>query len=151
MLRWRTVYGLWPVPVLYVQQLAPGVGAEARGPLVRVLYRYGTDDGIHRHELEHVKQWLRAAVIAAALLAPPVLWLGLPAALIGLAFGVHQLLYLLVKPYRLYAEVRAYRAQMRYPASDGVPISLELAAAKLRGKGYGFDLTRAQALERLSP
>jgi hypothetical protein len=78
----------WPL-TFYVQSLPPGVGGCANGPVIRILEKYRHDRGIYEHELMHVKQWF-------------------------CTLGLHPLLYLLIPAYKLWAEVQAYRKQLRY-------------------------------------
>ena len=123
-LAWRTVLGALPVPIVYTDRLPGGVGGLEVGPLVliRPKYRDRGDEGLHQHELEHVRQW----------------WCSL---------GLHSLLYLGVRRYRLWAEARAYAVQMRYPNGLGGALSLDDAAWRLAGERYGLgiDVERARA------
>lgn len=77
----------------YTDNLPEGVGGEARAFFVRIRPSYRNDVGIHRHEEEHVYQW----------------WV---------TFGLHSLLYLVSKKYRLWSEVQAYRKQLQNPPAD---------------------------------
>ncbi len=105
---------------IYTDDLPDGVGGEARGPVIRIRTKYRQDEGIHAHELEHVRQW----------------WVTL---------GIHSLLYLVVRRYRLWAEVQAYREQMRHQDRHGGYLSLESAAARLANPRYRLGITIDQA------
>ena len=68
----------------------------ANGPVVRIRPGYEDDRGLLEHELTHVKQWWRT-------------------------LGLHSILYLCSKRYRLKAEVEAYREQLKYPPATNDP------------------------------
>lgn len=124
MLAWRVVFSVVPVPVFYTDRLPGGVGGRAIGPVVQIRPRYRErgDEGIHQHELEHVRQW----------------WATL---------GLHSPLYLAARRYRLWAEARAYAVQMRYPNGLGGALTLEDAAWRLTQPRYrlGINVERATA------
>jgi hypothetical protein len=115
----------WPPALIrYTDDLLEGVGGQANGPYVRIRPAYRDDVGLLAHELCHVWQF----------------WLTL---------GTHSLLYLLARPYRQWAEVMAYRAQMRYPNRHSIDLSLDDAAYKLAGPRYDLQLTLSEARELL--
>lgn len=86
--------------------------------------KYRGDEGLHRHELEHVRQLYAS------------LWL-------------HGILYRRSRKYRLWSEARAYREQMRYPDAKGMCMTMRSAAAKLAGEKYALGLTQDQAMAYL--
>lgn len=79
--------------VFYVDTLPDNAGGEARGFVIRILKKYKDDDGIYYHELEHVRQWV-------------------------ITFGLHSILYLISKQYRLFSEVEAYHEQLKHYPDD---------------------------------
>lgn len=88
----RRVFGLIPVPVFYTDRLPRRADGGAfdgysLGPVILIRPASRTDDPVHAHELEHARQW----------------WMTL---------GLHWLLYPLSRRYRLWAERRAYDAQL---------------------------------------
>lgn len=105
-------------PVIYSDSLPSGVGGQQRGPFIFIRPKYRDDEGIFRHEYEHIKQ------------AWATLFIG------------HALLYLFCRVYRQWAEVRAYRVQMQY----GLP--LDDAALRLTSNRYnlGISLEEARAV-----
>lgn len=107
--------------VFFVNALPAGVGGATNGPIIRILEKYRNDEGIYRHELEHVKQ-------GAVLL-----------------FVVHALLYLFVRRYRQWAEARAYGVQMNFPDRNGEHLSLDLAAYRLALPCYDLGITQDEA------
>lgn len=85
----------WPPAIIwYTDRIKGDWSASSNSFVVRIRPRFRHDDGLLRHELEHVRQW----------------WM-LPM--------LHSVLYMLVPRYRLWAEVRAYQTQLRaWPAKD---------------------------------
>ncbi len=83
---------LWFIPILVVYtSFKPGDFDGYTYGLVIFIHKDSRDDeGLHRHELEHVKQGF-------------------------MTLGLHPLLYWLVRPYRLWAERKAYEAQGASP------------------------------------
>lgn len=143
---------MWPV--IYTDKLPAGVAGRARGPIILVRPEYRGDEGLYRHELEHVYQYLILGLTATLLLIlimvggqiDPGYW-GL--ALLG--FLAHPIAYRFLTSYRLWAEVTAYKVQMRYPDCNGVPMPAEIGAARLcETELYHFDLTWAEALGLLN-
>lgn len=115
--------GRWPL-TFFVATLPPGSAGVANGPVIRILEENRADEGIYQHELEHVKQWLST-------------------------LGLHSLLYLLLKPYRLWAEVAAYRVQMRYPDKRGGRLDTDQAALFI-SRDYGLDISVERARQLLT-
>ena len=107
--------------VFYVGNLPDGIGGQTIGPVVRIAEKYRYDEGIFRHELEHVRQGL------------------------ALLFLPHALLYRFVRRYRLWAEARAYSIQMRYPDRNGECLTLALAAYRLALPVYDLGITQEKA------
>ena len=136
-----------PHLVIYTDRLPDGVAGAANGPLVRIRPAYRSDAGLHAHEYRHVQQWYHAAAMTAAMLACLAMASGLPwwqlLPLLPASLASHPLAYLLWPRYRLWAELEAYRVQMRYG------LSVDLASARLASPVYTLGLTRAQALALL--
>lgn len=109
-----------PALLFYTDRLPETVGGAVNGFVIRIRPRYRDDVGIHKHEELHVWQ----------------LWLTL---------GIHPLLYRFVRPYRQWAEVAAYRRQMRYTPH----ISLNSAAERLTSPRYDLGLSVGRAREVL--
>lgn len=81
--------------------------------------KYAEDEGLYQHELTHIKQTFATCFL-------------------------HALMYLLIRDYRLWAEVQAYRKQMEYG------LTLDLAAYRLSLPLYDLNLTEAEAKEALT-
>lgn len=131
--------------IFYVRNLPPDVGGCANGPVIRLLERYRFDEGIYRHELMHVKQWAMFA------------WLSIPLAYALYHFGyfdylglsvlpmaLHSALYRLIPRYRLWAEVSAYKEQLRFYPDDRSEFFAEYLA-----EYYDLKIRPAQALKHL--
>jgi hypothetical protein len=124
----RFVYWILPALVFYTDRLPVGTAGAANGPVIRIRHKYGDpkglhDEGLHQHELEHVKQWY-------------------------FTLGLHPLFYWLWKPYRLGAEVRAYRVQMQHRNSWGGKLRIEEAAAYL-SNSYKLNISVEEAIKEL--
>ena len=111
--------------IFYTDALPEGVGGDARGPVIRIRSKYREDQGIHQHELEHVRQWWRT-------------------------LGLHSVLYFVSRRYRLWAEAQAYQMQRWYPRSDGLYLSLNDVAIRLSQPRYKLGITVVQAVEYIT-
>lgn len=99
--------------IKHTEKLANGFGGTAQGPLIKILPKYKDDTGLIEHEKTHVRQWYAAMAIALLLCALLTLFVSSSLwPLFGLAPVVHPLLYKLVRPYRQWCEVQAYRKQL---------------------------------------
>lgn len=126
-------------------------------PIVMVAEGYREDRGLLEHELEHVRQfwagWFAGGLLLGNLLllafaadfALPAI--GLMALLVvALPVAAHPGLYTMCCSYRLWAEVAAYRVQMRHPDRHGVCFPIEAAAARLLAPVYALELSAQEAL-----
>lgn len=135
---------MWPL-TFYVKTLPPDVGGTANGPVIRILEKYRDDKGIYWHEFEHVKQWLFCTAVTAAVLAIlQHLLQNIPLAVIILSTSVHSLFYLLIPQYRLWAEVSAYKEQLKHYSDDRSALF-----ASYISKYYRLNISEAEALEKL--
>jgi hypothetical protein len=108
----------------YTDDMKEGTGGYAKAWFIRLRPKYREDKGILEHEKCHVRQWF-------------------------FTLGSHSLLYLLVKPYRLWAEVQAYREQLDWPpALLDRPKYLDLYAGFISTR-YKLDITKEEAKKRL--
>lgn len=109
----------------FTSNLPAGTNGQARGPVILIRKGYESDRGLLEHEKEHV-------------------WQSVSTLFIG-----HALLYLFVRRYRLWAEVKAYNVQRAYPDRHDKYLSLNDAAARLAGPKYKLNITIEQAKEYL--
>jgi hypothetical protein len=109
---------IFPALVFFTDNLPAGIGGRANGPIVRIKSKYKQDPGIMAHELEHVKQWY-------------------------LTLMLHPLLYKFNKKYRLWAELRAYKKQLKHIPENRVKYAGFIATR------YGLDLWPNDVYEML--
>jgi hypothetical protein len=133
-----------PALVLQSENIGENNGGIAQGPIVRIREKYWNDEGILKHELEHVKQFwvfggLAISISIILLYSPFADYAGLA---IAIAAG-HPLLYMRLQAYRLWAEVSAYKVQLKYYAEDRTKMF-----AGFISKYYNLDISE-EAAERL--
>lgn len=118
--------------------------ARAIGPVILIRPEKREDRGLVAHEVTHVGQWmmgLALGLLVAFLAAPHCpYW----TVLAGLSIGLHHLAYALSPTYRMLAEVRAYRRQLRYYPDDRSDLFGSFLA-----KRYGLRITVAEALKEI--
>lgn len=73
----------------YVDDLGPDFCGKTYGPVILIRKDCKDDKGLYQHELVHVKQW----------------WMTL---------GIHSILYKFIRKYRFWAELKAYKKQLKY-------------------------------------
>jgi len=95
----------------------------ARGPVIFIRPKYRNDIGILEHEKVHRWQWI-------------------------LTLGIHSFLYLLIKRYRLWAEVMAYKKQLQFPPANGKDIYRRKYAHYI-ATGYKLKITEEDAYLKL--
>ena len=101
------------------EDIGCGFGGAAQGPFIKILPKYRDDAGLVEHEKLHVRQWY--AVLAVGVLISTLLTLLVSSSLwpmYGLPFFFHQSLYKLIRPYRRWCEVKAYRKQLATEVYD---------------------------------
>jgi hypothetical protein len=108
----------------YTDDMKEGTGGYAKGWFIRLRPKYREDKGILEHEKCHVRQWF-------------------------FTFMLHGPLYLFFKPYRLRAEVQAYKEQLDWP-----PALLDRKKyldkyAEFISTKYKLDITKEEAKKRL--
>jgi hypothetical protein len=138
----------FPYLTIYTDNLPPNANGSTNAFVVRIRSAYKDDIGVHNHEYTHVKQWYKMLTIwlmfSALLVASTYESLGYalaPAAVAGI--GLHSLLYLFIRSYRLEAEAQAYAEQVKAGAS------LDDMANDLAGDSYKLGITQEQAKEEI--
>jgi hypothetical protein len=133
----------------YTDKLKANVAGQANGPIVAINPKYKTDKGLHEHEYVHVNQFYLCWFIAAVIVALVVYFLQLNQInyfYCLTAAGTHGILYLLLKPYRLWAEVSAYKEQLKHYPDD--------KSDKFAGyitNYYDLDVKKEAVLIKLNP
>ena len=138
--------------VRYTDKLPSWQAGNARLFIITLRKGKEHDIGLLEHEKCHVKQWwmlfLPLSVVGWTGLhffcADPVLMIA-STVIAGLAPALHVLLYLLVRPYRQWAEVQAYRVQI----AKGNYRDNSFAIRALLNPKYKLKLTETQAAELL--
>lgn len=103
-----------PALIFIVDSLKPNTGGCANGPIVRLLTKYQNDEGILKHELEHVKQFWSLALPITIIIFALTRFLKIDSSYAIIGIATHSLLYGFVKPYRYWAELKAYAKQLYY-------------------------------------
>lgn len=126
----------YPSLIFYTNKLPTDVGGRANGPVVRIRPKYRADAGIHAHEAEHVEQWYVGVLIgvlaALSMSSIPSQWSGWWPLALGAGCALHPAAYLLLPRYRLWAEVRAYRIQLRHYPDDRSRLFAGFIASRYR-------------------
>lgn len=133
--------------IKYTDNLAREFGGTTKGPFIRIRPKYINDTGLIEHEKTHVRQWYAVMIIGLllcmllTLAVTPSLW-----PLFGVAPFLHQLLYKIVRPYRGWCEIRAYRQQIAvggYASNDFALTALiekyDLGLTANEAKAFLFD------------
>ncbi len=114
----KTVYKILPAVVIFTNRVPEGSAGVANAMIVRIRPEYVNDEGLLQHELTHVKQSYRLLIL------------------------FHSILYLLDDPYRLHAEVEAYRKQLEYSKNKVADID---RFAGFIAEKYDLDISRDAA------
>lgn len=138
----------YPTWAIYTDNMPAKFGGCAGAFVVRIRPKYRDDAGLHAHEDEHVRQWymgvLIGVLVALAILLIPAIWSAWwPLALIAGCF-LHPLAYLLPY-YRLWAEARAYRIQLKHYPDDRSRLFAGFLASK-----YRLEITPGEALSAIT-
>ncbi len=138
-----------PAITIYTDAMPAHAAGVAKLFVVRIRPAYKNDVGLHKHELEHVKQWWMFTIPSmVAIFALAHLHYGLPMLDAGLCslLGalVYHLAYDMIPAFRLWCEVQAYRVQLRYCATDE-----SARFAKFIATAYGLKVNEAEVLVRL--
>jgi len=108
-------------------------------PFIRMNSKYKNDIGLHQHEYEHIKQYFMLGIPVSVVVFLLSNWLF---ALIALAVS-HDLMYTLVKKYRQWSEVSAFKKQLKHGGSINV-------AAERLSSDYDLGITKEEAIKLLS-
>jgi len=114
----KFVYKILPAIVISTDHVPSGYAACANAMIVRIRPQSVNDEGLLQHELTHVRQAYRLLIL------------------------LHSLLYLLDDPYRLHAEVEAYRKQLEYSLDKVKDIA---SFAGFIAEKYDLDISREAA------
>jgi hypothetical protein len=136
-------FNLWPLALIFtVDSMSPNNGGTANGPVVRILKKYTNDTGIVAHELEHVKQFWSIALPATVLFYALTVFFNVEPLYAMLGISIHSLLYMVVKPYRYWCELKAYAVQLQH--SDNKEKDVALFGSFI-AEYYNLKVTREEA------
>ncbi len=138
-----------PSLTIYTDGLPAHAAGIAKLFVIRIKPAYKNDVGLHKHELEHVKQWWAVTIPAMlAIFALAHLHYGLAmldaAMCTPIAAAFYHAAYDMIPAFRLWCEVQAYRVQLRYCAKDE-----SARFAKFIATSYGLKVNEAEVLELL--
>lgn len=137
-----------PSITIYTDKLPPDVGGCANGFVARIRTKYRDDAGINAHEAEHVRQWyvgvLIGALAALAIASIPSEWSAYWSLALTAGCALHPLAYGLAPRYRLWAEARAYRIQLKHYPDDRSRLFAGFLASK-----YRLEITPGEALDAI--
>ena len=105
--------------IYYTDNVPSGSAGCANGPVIRIRPEYEDDKGLLEHEKTHVRQFWRT-------------------------LGFHSLMYLLIKRYRLNAEVEAYRVQLEYIPGEMKEINRRKFSNRIATR-YGLKISEEEA------
>lgn len=134
----------WPL-TFYPAKLSGNQLGNSRFCFIWVLRDYKSSEAIYQHELTHVKQWACVSLAAVAgwfALCTYVPELRPYANLAVFGLVLDQTLYTVLPAYRQWAEVQAYKVQVKWGGSA------EACALSL-SRDYKLNLTQEQALQLL--
>lgn len=122
--------------MIFYSDKAKGAYKLKMTPFIIINPKFKEDKDLINHEREHVFQWVLCAALTIPLLF--VSW-----GFLLLSIMLHDLLYTFVKHYRQWAEVRAFKAQLKSGKGD---INI---AANLLATDYDLGITVEKAKELL--
>jgi hypothetical protein len=140
----------WPL-TFFVTNLPVNCGGRTNLFVIRIPEKYKGDVSKQKHEEQHVWQWFTFFLLFGvlgliAMYIPSLVAFKQFSLIIGLLFGaaVHPALYTIYKPYRQWAEAKAYKVQMGLPDLTGHQFTLDEAAFEL-STTYNLGITIDQA------
>lgn len=142
----------FPAIISYTDNLPEGTGGCANAFFIRIRTKYRDDEGIHQHELFHVRNWfantilslLALAVLSFLLIPQPWTW-----ATLTLSLFVDPILYLIPR-FRQWEEIAAYKIQLQYPPASSNRVYYTALYAKFISKDYGLNISQEEVLEKLT-
>ena len=126
----------YPLTFYWDKGVDDGHGASTRLCFIFMRQKYkDKDEGLYQHELTHVKQWSFVTLVVGLLIAAVY-----PPHLILFAGTVHPLLNAAIPKYRLWAEVQAFKKQLKYYPDDRTVL-----LAGFIVNNYGLDISQGEA------
>jgi hypothetical protein len=113
--------------------------------------KYKDDRGLLEHEIDHVGLFWTCFIVSLVILAFSGVYFQTfyVLILVPFCFGLKDIL-IKFKPFLQWAEVRAYRKQLKYPpANEGNIDEYKKLYARFISERYGLDITQEEALKLL--
>ena len=130
-------------PIIYTRALPGNAVARSKGPVIWMLDSMRGNEAVLQHELTHVKQWAALSLLGVVWAAGCYRFGFMQYAHFGiLSLALHQALYTILPLYRQWAEVQAYRVQVKY----GGDIT---SCATSLSRDYGLTVSHDKALTLL--
>lgn len=131
-----------PHIVRYKDNKNPIVGGSTKGFFITLGLKFKGNTSVYEHEYEHVRQWYAASGIGLLILFG--LYFLIPIYLLSvlvpiLSFGLDPILYSTSSKYREWAEIKAYKKQIKAGGD------LETAILGLSSPTYDYSITYDQA------
>lgn len=142
----------FPAIIFYTDNLPEGTGGCTNAFFIRIRPKYrDTDEGIHQHELFHVRNWFANTFISLIVLAAlsfllipqPWTWTALV-----LCLFVDTILYLIPR-FRQWEEAAAYKIQLQYPPATADRDYYSALYAKFISEDYGLKISQEEASKLL--
>ena len=140
----------FPGIFFYTDALPASSGGVANAFVIRIRPKYQEDEGIHQHELYHVRNWYLVTFVSFALLGlgfwafrPWWIMMALPLPLL-----VDPILYL-IPIFRQWEEIAAYKTQLRYPPASNDTGRYAALYARFIAENYGLGISEGEAFEKL--
>jgi len=142
----------FPAIVFYVDNLPKGMGGCANAFIVRILEKYRNDEGLHQHELFHVRNWWANTILSLVVLMVPSFFL-VPQpwiwAVVPLCLFVDTIFYI-IPQLRLWEEAEAYKIQLKYPPATTDRDRYAALYAKFISEDYGLSISQEEALKKMT-
>lgn len=125
----------------YIVTKKPGAKfSSSKGPFITLA---DDDEGLLEHEKFHVRQWwfwvIAFAIPAAFIPSYPEVGYSLSAIVVGFGAFMQTALYEMVRPYRQWSEVQAYKIQLKV---GGITLD---RAAEVLSKYYKLNISEEEA------
>ncbi len=141
----------FPAIIFYTDRLSKGTGGLTIAFFIMIRAKYrDTDEGIHQHELCHVRRWFAITFLSLINMAPLPFFFPLPWAwaALSLSLFVYPLLYLIPR-FRQREEAAAYRTQLQYSPATTNRDYYSALYAKFISEDYGLNISKEEALKLL--
>lgn len=134
-----------PALVISVPKLS-NRGGMAIGPIAIVINKYKDDEGLIKHELEHVLQFWIISIVSCISIFGLSKAFSFNSIYTLLGLSVYWISYLLISKYRYWCELTAYTVQLKYSTDKERDI---LKFGKFIADSYELKVTKEEASAQL--